>query len=263
MRKISVWAKYHQWSARLIIIVSFIFLNVLGLSTGLLLHDLGINLSVSTIVFFTLLYAAGFIYYPFKIKKKSKRKNPSNYLRQKTCDILLAGSTYLMIVYFGNHKEMLFQYSLPFSQASASNNIFPKDSAAKTYKSIAVFNRNMKDENGNLLKWKERKHLLKEQVRAIKKDNDLSGVAKAALIVLAVIAALGLLYLVAALACNLSCGGSDVGAVLVTIGGTALVIFLLVIVIRSILGKQKRKKESGIPKNAFIPETAFKSIETS
>jgi len=241
MKKISVWAKHHPWTARIIIVVSFILLNVLGFTTGLLLHDSGIYLPLAVLLFFACLYATGFIAYPFKTKNGKYRLGASRYVRQKTCDILLAGSTYLMIVYCGNHKEILFRYSIPFNRALASNTILPKDSTLKTYKSIAAFKSSIKDVNGKLHSWKERKKLLKEQVSGIKKANDLSDGAKTALIILSVLLALGLIYVVAALACTLSCDGSEVAAVVVGIGGTGLVIFLLILVIRSILGKKRHK----------------------
>jgi hypothetical protein len=57
---------------------------------------------------------------------------------------------------------------------------------------------------------------------------------------LSVAVALGLLYLIAALACNLSCAGSDIAAVIVGVGGAGLVIFLLIVVIRKILGRKGR-----------------------
>lgn len=103
----------------------------------------------------------------------------------------------------------------------------------------------MKDANGKQLSWKERKKLLKAQVRAIKKADDLSNGAKVALIFLSALVALGLLFLVAALACDLSCSGSGAAAVLVGLAGTALIALLLVVVIRAILGKKRKKPKPG------------------
>jgi len=61
---------------------------------------------------------------------------------------------------------------------------------------------------------------------------------------LAVIVALGLAALVGALACELSCNGSEGAALLVGIGGTALIIFLLIITIRAIKRGKKEPKEA-------------------
>ena len=105
----------------------------------------------------------------------------------------------------------------------------------------------MKDENGKMLKWKERKKMLKEQVKEIKKANNLSNGEKALLVILSVLVAAGLLYLVAALSCSLSCSGSDAAAVLVGVGGIALVIFLLIIAFRAIYGRKKKKKKVAEP----------------
>jgi hypothetical protein len=245
MRKISIWAKHNPWFARIIIIASFIILNLLAFITGSLLHDSGIYLPFAALLFFACLYAWGFIAYPFKNKKEKFRMSASCYVRQKTCDIFLAGSTYLMIVYSGNHKEILFRYSLPFNQALATNTItiLPKDSTVKTYKSISAFSASMKDEKGNYLKWKERKKLLKEQIRAIKHSNEPSNGGKTALIILSVLVAILLIGLIASLACSISCGGSDVLAVIVGIGGTALVIWLLIRVIRNINRKKSKEQE--------------------
>lgn len=241
MKKISVWGKHHPRASRIVIVVSFIVLTMLGFTTGLLLRDAGIYLPLAVLLFFACLYATGFLAYPFKNKNGKYRMTASHYVRQKTCDILLAASTFLMIVYLGNHKETLFRYSLPFNQAMASNT--PRDSTVKTYKSIGAFNISMKDANGKLHTWKERKKLLKEQVRAIKNASGISNGAKTALIILSVLVALGLIILVAALACSLSCNGSEAAAVIVGVGGTGLVIFLLIVVIRSILGKKRNKNK--------------------
>ncbi|MEI9943660.1 MAG: hypothetical protein WDN26_05510, partial [Chitinophagaceae bacterium] len=130
--------------------------------------------------------------------------------------------------------------------------LLPKDSTLSTYKNVAAFTASMKDENGKTLKWKERKKLLKAQVKEIKKSKELSNGAKAGLIILSSIIALGLLALILGLACDLSCSGADGLAILVGVGGTALIVFLLVLTIRSITGK-KRKRKQAIEKISVEP----------
>ncbi len=242
MKKISAWAKDHKWSARLLIILSFFVLNALGIAAGVLLSSLGISVPLWILVFFGCLYAAGFIGYPSRsIKKKWGTRS---YARQKSCDLLLAGSTFFMIVCLANHPDRLFRYGGSLNAAVASSSSLPGDSSIKTYKSIPAFIASMKDEKGNTLKWKERKKLLREQVKAIKRSTEPSEGGKIALIILSVIGALLLIYAIAALACTLSCGGSDALAIIVAIGGTALVVWLTIVVIKSITGK-KKKKEPG------------------
>ena len=61
-------------------------------------------------------------------------------------------------------------------------------------------------------------------------------------VLLAIIVAVGLLCLVAGLACSLSCSGSDVAAVFVGVVGTVAVIWLLVYVIKVISRPKKKEK---------------------
>jgi predicted membrane channel-forming protein YqfA (hemolysin III family) len=241
MKKISLWAKHHKWTARFIIIISFGLLNIAGITTGMLLDDLNITLPSIVLFFSITLYFAGILFYPLKAEKK--KIDPSLfYIKQKSCDIILAASTFVLIVYIGNDRFRSLHYFPTLQAATSSKPVTPADSTFKTYKSLSAFSASLKDENGKSLKWKEKKKLLKEQVRAIKKSGSISKGGKVALIILSVIIALGLVGLVASLACSLSCNGSDAAAVLVGVGGTALVIFLLVLVLRSIAGKKRKKK---------------------
>jgi membrane protein implicated in regulation of membrane protease activity len=80
-------------------------------------------------------------------------------------------------------------------------------------------------------------------VKAIKKDKTLSAGGKVGLIILCVVMALVLTYLVAAIACSLSCSGAEGAAVVVAIFGLAGVALLTFFVIRSIVRKSRREKE--------------------
>ena len=148
----------------------------------------------------------------------------------------------MVIIISNNYYSGTNVFSV-LNATALTNSTSPKDSSAKTYKSIATFSASLKNENGKTLKWKERKKLLNEQIKGIKSANDMSEGGKIALIFLSVIVALALLYLVAALACEVWCTGSAAAALLVLLGGTALVIFLLVITIRGINGKKKKKQK--------------------
>lgn len=247
MKKISYWAKTHKWPARIIIVVSFIVLNALGIFIGILLNDLNISLSFISLLCFCFLYALGVFMYPSKREKGQKLSFAVFYIRQKSCDFILAASAFGMFIYLGNHPEKIFQGYSSLGATIEMNTSLPKDSLSKGYKKISEFSASLKDKDGNQLKWKERKKLLKEQIKGIKKSNDLSKGNKPLLIILSVIVALGLLTLVASLACDLSCNGSDFLAAVVGLGGTALIIILFLAVLRSIQGKKKKKKASTNP----------------
>lgn len=85
---------------------------------------------------------------------------------------------------------------------------------------------------------KKLKAAVKEIKKAIKQGKGDAG--KILLTTLAIIVALGLLLLLAALACEIACNGSEALAILVFVVGLAGIIFLLVWVIRKI----NRKKSS-------------------
>ena len=246
MRKISYWAKAHKWPSRIIIVISFILLNILGIITGILFGQLDINISIEFLLVCFMIFLVAMATYPLKKGKRRKLNPHVSYIRQKICDFILAATTFCMLIYVGNHPDRLFQFYPSLNATVSNRSSLPKDSLSKGYKSIKEFTALMKDENGNDLKWKEKKKLLKEQIKGIKKSNDLSDGEKTLLVILSVLVALGLIALITALACNLSCSGSDAAAVLVGVGGTALIIYLLVITIRSIHGKRKKQKRAEV-----------------
>ena len=243
MKKISHWAKNHKKLSRLIIVVSFIILTALGIITGILLSDIGVAISAAALFLFVAIYFAAVFAYPAKSLKGNKLSASAFYIRQKNCDFLLVASTFCMIVFFSNQPDKIFSFSIPLNATAPATSSLPGDSTIKTYKTVAAFSASLKDENGKSLKWKEKKKLLKEQIRAIKKDPGKSNGAKVGLIILSVLVAIGLFYGVASLACTLSCGGSEGAAVVVMIGGTAVIIFLLIIAIRAIVGRKKKPKQ--------------------
>lgn len=240
MKKISLWAKHHPWPARLSIVALYIILNASGIVFGNLLSGSGIQLHPLSWTFLCLLFFSATLLYP---QKESRRiwGAAKYYVRQKAADMVLLLAGFGMTVYLANRNTELF--TSQYVQASSIRGIeMPvKDSAVKTYKSLDEFGASMRDENGNKLKWKERKKLLKQQIKAINQADDLSESQRGLLIVLSILLAALALAGIAALACNLSCSGSDAAAIIVAVGGTALVIFLLVRAIRSINRKNKKQ----------------------
>ena len=88
---------------------------------------------------------------------------------------------------------------------------------------------------------KESKRLF---IKIDEKDNNLPLWAKIVLIFLAVVVAAGLLYVLAALACTISCSGAEALAVIVALVGTFGIVFGAIRLIQAILGKKRRKKRS-------------------
>jgi hypothetical protein len=241
MKSLSLWARHYPSQARVVIIISWIMLTYLGIYIGITLKELSFILPLSVFLSSIAAFLITFLIYPLKHQRKYN-KIISFYAWQKSCDIIVAAASFIMVIYVANKPETLFS-GYQFAHAvKVTKTPLPADSIGKSYKSINDFVASLKDKNGNLLKWKERKKLLKTQLKEIRKADDMSKGGKTALIILSVLVAIGLLALVASAACSLSCNGSDAAAVLLGIGGTALVIWLLIFVIRRINGKAKKKR---------------------
>jgi len=240
IKQLSYWAKDHKWTSRFIIVFSFIILDILGIMTGQLLGDLNTTISSTILVISIFLFSIIWSIYPVKKAVTDPNIKRRSYIFQKACDLLLISATFLMFVYFGNRQTSPLDTSL-FNASAVTTSLLPGDST-KTYKSIEEFKKMMKDENGNPLKWKERKKVLKQQIKDIKKDKTTSTGGKVGLIILCVLLAVVLAYGVAALSCSLSCSGSEGAAVVVAILGFTGIILLTIFLIRSIVRKSKREK---------------------
>ena len=240
-KQLSFWAREHKWLSRFIIVFSFIIMNVLGIITGLLLSDLAMTFSTWFIVLSVLIFGIAWLKYPSKKQVIDKIEKNRVYVFRKTCDAVLIVTTFMMFVYFGNHQVTPFNTPV-FSASAVTSFSIPKDST-KTYKSLEEFRKSLKDENGKPLKLKERKKLLKEQVKAIKKDKTTSRGDKVGLIILCVLLALVLAYAVAAISCSLSCSGSEGAAVVVAVLGLVGVGLLTFFLIRGIVRKSRKEKE--------------------
>lgn len=243
MRKLSLSARKNPATARLIIILSFIIVTLLAVFTGTLLRSAGISIPPYYLGIVIVVYLLTVLVYPRKIYGVMFTLK-WNYTNRKISDGFLALSTYLMLLILSNNDFSQINYIQ--SAVAAPTSVLPGDSTVKKYQTIREFSKSMKDEDGNQLKWKQKKKLLKEQVKAIRKADDLSRGNKTLLIIVSVLVALGLLVLLTGLACNLSCNGSEAAAIILGVGGAALVVFLLIVVLRSIDRKYRKSREKPV-----------------
>lgn len=233
MKKISLWARHHRWQTRFLIIIIYIILNLIGLFFGDILFASGVVISSFVIYAVCFVFLLGLIFYP---SRKDKDKYQNFYSRQKFNDFILVTTSFLLIVSFGNHYNL--------SQSVSQSPFHSIYSIASTTVSLEQSNGLSIEKPVKKKKaFKSFKQKLKENIRLLRKEyKDASPGERTALIILSVIVALGLLLLVAALSCNISCGGAEGAALAVGILGTALIIFLLVKVIKRI-NRGKPKKE--------------------
>ena len=230
MKQISYWAKNHVWQSRLLIILIYTMLNILGIFTGKMLNEINIIIPKLYFIIFTVSIIALWIYYPERGNINSSIK-PSYFFR-KLFDFSLGAVTFLMIIYVGNKWQNLFIES---NTATASF-IVPhsKDSAIYNNHLIKNFITTINSNDVNKLTQRQKFRLLKDQIKVIKKDKGTSKAGKTLLIILSVVIAIALLFGLAALSCNIACAGSEGLAWVIAIGGTFLIVFFLARIIKRI-----------------------------
>lgn len=225
MKKISIWASVNKWPARIIIVVSYFVLNTIALFLGDALFIANAIIPALWIYVLGFIAIAAFIFYP---SKKTKSDYANFYRSQKTCDLLLISTGFLLIIAFGNH------YQIPNSQSpfSFTYAVAASSSMEKGVTELKVIGPAPKKKGYLIRQWKQK---LKENIRRIRQEyKDASPGQKTALIIVTILVALILLYLVAALSCNISCSGNDAAAVIVLLLGTGLLVFLTVRMIKRI-----------------------------
>lgn len=235
MKKISFWAKHHIWQSRLIIVVIYILLNVIGIFTGKLLREVNVILPPVYFITCIILTLALWAWYPHM----NPGSGSPSYVRRKLFDFSLAAVTYLMILYAGNNWDHLFINS---ESVQASRIIrIPRDSVASNSILIKDFITTIKNMDVSKLSQKEKARLIKHQIKKVKEDNNTSKSDKTLLIILSILVASILLYGLAALSCSISCGGSEALAIIVALAGTFLIIFFLVKIIKRINNRTVKK----------------------
>jgi hypothetical protein len=237
MRKISAWAKYHPYQARVYIVLIKVALFIAAIFTGRLFNELSIHLSPLTgVAAGALLIIASFIYPKKTISRFVKKKS---YAFRKRCDFVLAFSTFMLISVLANNNH-LFIYNTP--------------SSAATQLSITRATPPTAEEILASLKYRDKSTLTHQEKRILKKEfekqltiyakakvtGDKDG-EKAVLIILTIIGAIGLSLLLGALACSISCGGADGLAILVAVVGLTGIIWGSIVLIKRITKLHSKK----------------------
>lgn len=222
MKQLSYWAKANPGTARLLIVLIYFVINIAGLIAGSLLWESGIELKDSFMFILAVTVVSLYIIYPEK----------AVYYKRKVFHGLMAVCTFLIITFFGNQMQnpnpQLFFVKTTQAVTHLANN-----EQHNTYKPTAS---------------KKEKRLQKKETRKLWKklavQNDRSKGTKIFLIILTVIVALALLFLLAAISCNIACAGVEAVAILVALAGTFGIVFGAVRIIQRILGKERKKKRT-------------------
>ena len=232
MRILSYWAKHHVAYARIILLVCHGSLAVIACFLGTTVT--GIELSPFWTGLLAVALFAVAATYP---------GNKKNYTRRKLYDFLIASGGFLLIFCVANQLNK----PLSFYQTVAAIKIVEPSpyKFAEAKKLLEQFHKGEKTsftaKEKRFIK-KEFKYQLGQYAKA-KVLRKKATTEQVLLIILACIAAVGLLYLVAALSCSIACSGADALAVIVLIAGTAGIVWGLVNLIR-LIKKKKREPET-------------------
>jgi len=236
MKQISFWAKQHKNSARVLVAIIKIVLALMAYYVGNELYQKQIHIPVILSGVTAILSIATAILYPSK-KLKALSKH-AFYVRQKSCDFILSACTFIFIITLANNQDTVNPMLL--SQGYAS---FIKKHPPKAEDIIASLRYRDKSSLTRVEKRVLKKEFFKQlKVYAIAKVTGNKEKAGDVLpIVLTIIAALGLLVLLMALVCSLSCSGSDLAAAMVGLLGLAAIVWGSVVVIKHFIRKTEEK----------------------
>lgn len=214
---ISFWAAMNPWKTRFMFAGLQVALGTTGVLLGEKFADNGIHFSVLSRDLLLGAFLTSSLLYP--VKHTSIKLFKHSYLRQKAFDLALAISGFMLMVNAGND---------PVLRASLTNMVNFKSHEQQNVKMLNDQSQAPKQ----LLYYQNYKQVQDEQTASQYKEP--SRKLKIFYTVLAVLAAIGLGFLVAAAACGLSCNGMVGLAYVVGIGGAGLVIAFAIWLIKSI-----------------------------
>jgi hypothetical protein len=235
MKKLSIWASKNPWKARMFIIFARIVMSGIAFFAGLWLAADEHSITTPLMRLSAGLFLVALVFYP------SGRPRKSNYSAR-----LYAGGGACI-------ASLLFYTALGNLNA-------PPDRAARLSAANLVHVTTASLENGArfrakspTLNWKwrqkihDKKQLLRQTLKAAK--GNLSGWQIVGYTVLSLLLVAGLGTLVLFLSCELSCNGHEGAAAVVAIGGTAIIILLVIALWRWAIRRAKRvnAKSKGSP----------------
>jgi hypothetical protein len=242
--RLSHWAKKHIAASRIIIVLGHVLLTIIAVFLSFMLRDFGISLG-STIQWFLIsVYLIALFTYPSKNQKVTRYNIRQFYIRQKTCDLLLISTTFILIIQQGNQALIFRNIPLLNSFSSSTQAAVPVRILSTNLDSSEGLKESIKKNDLSEGAKKDVRKSLKLKLSSfIKKHRKNAEDDRLGWTILAVMGGIALLLLIAVLSCNLSCSGAEGAALLLGIGGGGLVIFLFI----KLMIKFYRKKEGQKP----------------
>ena len=227
MKKVSSWASTHILPARIYIILITLILGALAYYLGITLYKMQLILPANAIyggAFLALCIAIAL--YPNKKHGFSKKRS---YLLQKSCDLIVASCSFLIVCTGVNNGDTMKAWPDAYGTSTVKH---PRP-AEDILKALNSGNKTSLTHREKRILKREFVHQLKVFAVA-KAAGDVQQSGEAWKIILVIIAALGLLYLLSVLVCTLSCNGSGFAATAVLVLGLAAVIWGSILLIKRI-----------------------------
>lgn len=232
MQKISFWASRHIAAARFYIVLIKLLLAVLSYYVGITIYKMQLVIPYQPVyAVAVLLLITGVLFYP--CGKKTSVNRRWNYIRQKTGDFLLPLSAVLVFTTWVNNADTIY------SSNSAYGSYSIKHPTAQEILNSGKTKETLTRQEKRILKKEFFKQLKTYAAASISGDKTKAG--EAWKVVLAIIGMVGLLYLLAALVCNISCAGNDTAAVIIGVLGLVGIIWGFIAVLKAIKRGPKTK----------------------
>lgn len=236
MYQIALWARRNIFYGRCLIVSAKILAWLVATYIGMLLYQVKLILSVYTCydIAAILLIAALYFYPPVN---RSIAAKWLHFHRRKVCDFLIPLATSIVIIASVNNADLLNAYP-----DAAGISFTTKLSAAEIIASQKAAESLTKQEKKTLRK--EFYHQLKLYGQAVL-SGDKEARDNAWKIVLSIVALVGLLLLLSALACTIACNGSETLAIVILVGGAIGLVFGFIAILKAI--KRNTKPEQITP----------------
>ncbi|HLO83153.1 MAG TPA: hypothetical protein VK166_19455 [Chitinophagaceae bacterium] len=232
MKKISYWAKKNPGIAWVLIAGAHFGLAWLAFLLSQLLLQSGIEFNGKA--FFTILV----FFVPLALFYPAKKK----YYARKTFDLALTLQGFILFtILFNTNLLQKEHYRSAYSAIGVTDSsVFKYKASEKILTDFQKNHQKLSKKDGRTLR-KELKFQSKKWIHQNNKSqNDKTGEI-IAIILLAILISMGVLLL----ACAIGCGGAEVLAAIVAIGGIVAVIWLTVVMINRV---NRKKREEAIPK---------------
>ncbi len=209
----------------MLIVSMYIALNLIGWLLGNLLPQFD-----DTLANFLLWTLSVFTFYIFIVYPSFKR----NYFYRKICDLALITCTLGFVIVICNNGNVI-----PRNNVYGASIEGRDTNSLKSHPLYVNFKSKLEGLDKSKLSKKEKRRIMKTQIKAIMHEKSLSAADRALMIFLCVLLGLALLFGVAVLSCAIGCGGSEALAVVVALLGIVGVILFVSWLARKIVPARK------------------------